>query len=113
MTAARDMTEAGTRHFRLRSARETTSSRLAGELRRLAPHGTTEGSLFVPSNYLTLPGPAMTAAPDMTAGILHLRLRTARETTGPTGVRISSFRLAGELRRHPPHGTAESLPILR
>ncbi len=53
MTGAPDMT-AGILHLRVRSAREITSSRLPGELRRLAPHGTTEGSLFVPSKYLTL-----------------------------------------------------------
>jgi putative protease len=65
---------AGIRHFRLEFAHETgtqtraviaafasrlsgrsTSEQLARELRRATPGGTTEGSLFVPSNYLTLP----------------------------------------------------------
>jgi U32 family peptidase len=69
-----DWRKAGIRHFRLEfvheSARDVTAvtkafrsaleggssfAHLGGELKRLAPTGTTEGSLFVPKNYLTLP----------------------------------------------------------
>ena len=32
-----------------------TTQQLAQELRRIVPEGTTEGSLFVPKDYLTLP----------------------------------------------------------
>ena len=32
-----------------------TTKDLAAQLRRIAPQGTTEGSLFVPADYLTLP----------------------------------------------------------
>jgi putative protease len=65
---------AGIRHFRLEFAHETagevervtrvwqralagemSAAELAGELKRIAPHGVTEGSLFVPGDYLTLP----------------------------------------------------------
>jgi putative protease len=65
---------AGIRHFRLEFAHETaeqvervtraflsaldgrlSSTQLAAELKRAAPEGITEGSLFVPSGYLTLP----------------------------------------------------------
>jgi putative protease len=65
---------AGIRHFRLEFAHESeaqvalitgafedalsgriTFAQLATRLKRMAPQGTTEGSLFVPSNYLTLP----------------------------------------------------------
>ncbi len=65
---------AGIRHFRLEFAHETaeevarvtrvwqralagdmTASQLAQELKRIAPRGVTEGSLFVPGDYLTLP----------------------------------------------------------
>jgi putative protease len=64
----------GIRHFRLEFVHEsaeqvtriasafqsalagrTTSQQLAQELRRTAPQGTTEGSLFIPKDYLTLP----------------------------------------------------------
>lgn len=66
--------DAGIRHFRLEFAhesadevsevvrafqatlrREITSATLASKLKRIAPQGTTEGSLFVPKDYLTLP----------------------------------------------------------
>ncbi len=62
--------EAGIAHFRLEfvheSAREVTlvskafresktAAQLDEELKRIAPQGTTQGSLFVPSNYLSLP----------------------------------------------------------
>jgi putative protease len=65
---------AGIRHFRLEFVHETaeevrrvtrawqrtlagemTSVQLAQELKRIAPRGVTEGSLFVPGDYLTLP----------------------------------------------------------
>jgi putative protease len=65
---------AGIRHFRLEFVHETgvdvtriarafadtlsgklPSDELTRQLQRLAPQGTTEGSLFVPANYLTLP----------------------------------------------------------
>ncbi len=65
---------AGIRYFRLEFAHESgeqvqrvvlafdkalngswTADQLSRELRRIAPQGTTEGSLFVPSNYLVLP----------------------------------------------------------
>jgi putative protease len=65
---------AGVVHFRIEFAHESagevrgvteafqsfhsgtlTASRLAAELKRIAPQGITEGSLFVPSNYMTLP----------------------------------------------------------
>jgi putative protease len=65
---------AGIRHFRLEFAHETaeevarvtrawqrtlagemTAPQLTQELQRIAPHGVTEGSLFVPGDYLTLP----------------------------------------------------------
>jgi putative protease len=65
---------AGIRHFRLEFAHEnakeveqitrawrraltgeTNSAQLAQQLKRIAPHGVTEGSLFVPGDYLTLP----------------------------------------------------------
>jgi len=65
---------AGIRHFRLEFVHEsagqvrqvfdafnaalhahTTTKDLAAQLRRIAPQGTTEGSLFVPADYLTLP----------------------------------------------------------
>jgi putative protease len=65
---------AGIRHFRLEFAHETaeqtasitqlwkraldgeiTAATLARELKRIAPRGITEGSLFVPKDYLTLP----------------------------------------------------------
>jgi putative protease len=65
---------AGIHHFRLEFAHESaeqvhevvraynltlkgsmTTQKLRGELRKLAPQGTTEGSLFVPNDYLKLP----------------------------------------------------------
>jgi putative protease len=65
---------AGIRHFRLEFAHESaaqvsdvaglfrnalddgiTSAQLHRELKAIAPQGTTQGSLFVPANYLTLP----------------------------------------------------------
>jgi putative protease len=65
---------AGIRHFRLEFAHETAeqvtrvtrlwkgaldseiaAATLARELKRIAPQGLTEGSLFVPKDYLTLP----------------------------------------------------------
>jgi putative protease len=65
---------AGIRHFRLEFVHETaeqtarvtqlwkqaldgeiTAATLARELKRIAPQGVTEGSLFVPRDYLTLP----------------------------------------------------------
>jgi putative protease len=64
----------GIRHFRLEFVHESgedvtqitrafeqvlagrwTAQQLARELKRIAPGGTTEGSLFVPEDYLTLP----------------------------------------------------------
>ncbi len=66
--------DAGIRHFRLEFAHESaeevrevtrafnsalsgdiTSATLASQLKRIAPQGVTEGSLFVPKDYLTLP----------------------------------------------------------
>jgi putative protease len=66
--------EAGIRHYRLEfvhesadqvrgvttafrgwAAGELTARQLGRELKRIAPAGTTEGSLFVPEGYLTLP----------------------------------------------------------
>ena len=66
--------EAGIRHFRLEFVHESAedvrqvtrafesalagrlpAQQLARELKRIAPEGTTEGSLFVPEDYLTLP----------------------------------------------------------
>ncbi|MCB9445727.1 MAG: U32 family peptidase, partial [Ardenticatenaceae bacterium] len=66
--------EAGIAHYRLEFVHETavqvsqiteafrqalagniTSAELNGRLRQIAPQGTTEGSLFVPDDYLTLP----------------------------------------------------------
>jgi len=66
--------EAGIRHFRLEFVHETgaqvesvvrafaraldgaiTPEALAAELRKIAPQGTTQGSLFVPNDYLKLP----------------------------------------------------------
>jgi putative protease len=44
-----------TRAFEAALAGRSTSQQLAAELSRIAPQGTTEGSLFVPANYLTLP----------------------------------------------------------
>ena len=65
---------AGIRHFRLEFAHESaeqvravvrafdltlqgsmTTQKLGAELRKFAPQGTTEGSLFVPNDYLKLP----------------------------------------------------------
>jgi putative protease len=65
---------AGIRHFRLEFVHETadqikqiarvfssalageiTSQQLAAELKKVAPQGTTEGSLFIPADYLKLP----------------------------------------------------------
>jgi putative protease len=65
---------AGIRHFRLEFVHESgqevkeiarafaaalggkmTPQQLAGELKRVAPQGTTEGSLFIPADYLKLP----------------------------------------------------------
>jgi putative protease len=69
-----DWRRAGIRHFRLEFAHESadqvrevvrafdsalndsmTAEKLGKELRNLAPQGTTEGSLFVPNDYLKLP----------------------------------------------------------
>jgi putative protease len=66
--------DAGIRHYRLEFVHESPeqvtgvarafasyfsgrrdSAKLLRELRRLAPEGTTQGSLFVPEGYLTLP----------------------------------------------------------
>jgi putative protease len=66
--------DAGIRHFRLEFVHESgaevrqvtrafqsmldgriTGEQLAAELKRIAPQGTTQGSLFVPDGYLTLP----------------------------------------------------------
>jgi len=66
--------QTGIRHFRLEFVHETpqqvaavieafrrffagrlTSAQLNADLRRMAPSGVTEGSLFVPKDYLTLP----------------------------------------------------------
>jgi putative protease len=44
-----------TRAWQRALANETTASELAHELQRIAPRGVTEGSLFVPGDYLTLP----------------------------------------------------------
>ncbi|MEO8662999.1 MAG: hypothetical protein ABI693_31360, partial [Bryobacteraceae bacterium] len=43
------------RAFRSALSGELSPQQLARELRRIAPQGTTEGSLFVPEGYLTLP----------------------------------------------------------
>jgi putative protease len=69
-----DWKRAGIRHFRLEFVHETadqltgvarafakalageiTGLQLAGELKKFAPRGTTEGSLFIPADYLKLP----------------------------------------------------------
>jgi putative protease len=69
-----DWLSAGIRHFRLEFAHESaqqvhavvrafdltlngsmTAEQLRAELRKFAPQGTTEGSLFVPNDYLQLP----------------------------------------------------------
>jgi len=62
--------DAGIGHFRLEFVHESvrevtaitkafressTAAQLEAELKRIAPQGTTQGSLFVPSNYLSLP----------------------------------------------------------
>ena len=44
-----------TEAFRLALAGKMREGELNGRLRQIAPQGTTEGSLFVPDNYLTLP----------------------------------------------------------
>jgi len=44
-----------TRAFEAALAGRMTAQQLARELERIAPEGTTEGSLFVPADYLTLP----------------------------------------------------------
>jgi putative protease len=44
-----------TEAFRLALAGELREGELNGRLRQIAPQGTTEGSLFVPDDYLTLP----------------------------------------------------------
>jgi U32 family peptidase len=44
-----------TRTFERYLAGSLTASQLSAELRRIAPEGTTEGSLFVPKDYLSLP----------------------------------------------------------
>jgi putative protease len=44
-----------TEAFQLMLAGKTTSAGLNGRLRQIAPQGITEGSLFVPDDYLTLP----------------------------------------------------------
>lgn len=44
-----------TRAFEAALAGQLSSQRLARELQRIAPQGTTEGSLFVPEGYLSLP----------------------------------------------------------
>jgi U32 family peptidase len=44
-----------TRAFESALAGQTSYAQLAQELARIAPEGTTQGSLFVPSDYLTLP----------------------------------------------------------
>ncbi|MGB5060264.1 MAG: hypothetical protein WBO48_16310 [Candidatus Promineifilaceae bacterium] len=41
--------------FRLALKGEMGSGELNGRLRQIAPQGTTEGSLFVPDDYLSLP----------------------------------------------------------
>jgi len=43
------------RAFSSALAGEITAQQLAGELKKVAPQGTTEGSLFVPADYLKLP----------------------------------------------------------
>ena len=44
-----------TRAFESAMRGKITSQKLAAELKKIAPQGTTEGSLFVPKDYLTLP----------------------------------------------------------
>ncbi|MCB0643116.1 MAG: hypothetical protein KDC44_15815, partial [Phaeodactylibacter sp.] len=44
-----------TEAFRLALAGKMREGELNGRLLQIAPQGTTEGSLFVPDNYLTLP----------------------------------------------------------
>ena len=44
-----------TRAFESAPAGRLPAQLLARELKRIAPEGTTEGSLFVPEDYLTLP----------------------------------------------------------
>ena len=44
-----------TEAFQARLAGESSSGELYERLRQLAPQGTTEGSLFVASNYRSLP----------------------------------------------------------
>ncbi|HML16516.1 MAG TPA: hypothetical protein VK419_05800, partial [Bryobacteraceae bacterium] len=44
-----------TRAFEARIAGEIGSRELGERLKKIAPQGTTEGSLFVPKDYLTLP----------------------------------------------------------
>jgi len=44
-----------TRAFELALSGRTSSVQLAAEWKRVAPEGITEGSLFVPSDYLTFP----------------------------------------------------------
>ena len=72
--SSRRVARAGIRHFRLEFvhesaaqvkeiarlfaaalAGETTAQQLSGELKQFAPQGTTEGSLFIPADYLKLP----------------------------------------------------------
>jgi len=50
-----DETRQVTRLFAAMLAGDVTAQKLAAELRKIAPQGTTEGSLFVPKDYLTLP----------------------------------------------------------
>jgi putative protease len=52
--SAEDVTQI-TRAFEQALAGRWTAQQLARELKRIAPGGTTEGSLFVPEDYLTLP----------------------------------------------------------
>jgi putative protease len=44
-----------TEAFRWALAGKLREGELNGRLRQIAPQGTTEGSLFVPDDYLTLP----------------------------------------------------------
>ncbi len=44
-----------TEAFRAVASGAKSAQQLAGELRRIAPQSTTEGSLYVPKDYLTLP----------------------------------------------------------
>ena len=44
-----------TRAFEAALAGTISSQMLGAELKNVAPQGTTEGSLFVPKDYLTLP----------------------------------------------------------